>query len=140
MGSLSNGFFFKKIFLLKNEEEDLGSDIHIVWEKRSHELVLCHSLMVDSFLGSKSSFFFASLWLYVFFLVQNWIWSGIHMLDTGGVIKDWVWVLGFALKFENWAWMWIYMNESTVLLSLLLLLLCCCNAILTRWANLHARR
>ena len=59
--------FFLKFYLLKEEEEDLGSDIHIVWEKRSHELVLCHSLMVDSFHGSKSSFFCLSLWLYVFF-------------------------------------------------------------------------
>ena len=52
---------FFNFYLLKKEEEDLGSDIHIVWEKRSHELVLCHSLMVDSFHGSKSSFFCLSL-------------------------------------------------------------------------------
>ena len=96
--------FFLKFIFIKKEVEELGSDIHIVWKKRSDELVLCHSLMVDSFHGSKSSFFHLSLslWLY-FFWVQNWIWFGIHMLDTGGVIKDYVWVLGllWSLRTER---------------------------------------
>ena len=52
---------YLKFIFIKKEVEELGSDIHIVWKKRSDELVLCHSLMVDSFHGSKSSFFRLSL-------------------------------------------------------------------------------
>ena len=59
------GFF---IYLKKKKKEELGSNIHIVWKKKSHELVLCHSLMVDSFPGSKSSFFRLSLSDCMFFL------------------------------------------------------------------------
>ena len=75
MGSLNNGFFFFNFYLLKKEEEDLGSDIHIVWEKRSHELVLCHSLMVDSFPGQNQAFF-SSLSDCMFFLGSklNLVW------------------------------------------------------------------
>ena len=60
-------FFFNFYLLKKEEEEELSSDIHIVWKKKSHELVLFNSLMVDSFHGSKSSFFRLSLSLTVFF-------------------------------------------------------------------------
>ena len=59
--------FFNFYLLKEEEEEEFGSDIHIVWKKKSHELVLCNSLMVDSFHGSKSSFFRLSLSLTVFF-------------------------------------------------------------------------
>ena len=92
------GFF---LFIKKEEEEEeLGSDIHIVWKKKSHELVRW-----IAFMGQNQAFFVSlSLSLTVcFFWVQNWIWSSIHMLDTGGVIKDWVWVLGllWSLKTER---------------------------------------
>ena len=143
------GFFF--LFIKKKkkkeEEEERGSAIHIVWKKKSHELVLCHSLMVDDFHGSKSSFFFVSLFFSLSYCMcflgskLNLVWHSHvrYWWSNKGLGMG----FGFALKYENgedWAWMCIYMNESTVLLSLLLLLLCCCYAMLARWANLHARR
>ena len=93
--------FFNFYLLKEEEEEELGSDIHIVWKKKSHELVLCNSLMVDRFHGSKSSFFRLSLSLTVFFFGSKlklvWhshvrYWWNNKGLGIGP---------GFALKFEN---------------------------------------
>ena len=103
MGNLNNEFFFLKFIFIKKEVEELGSDIHIVWKKRSDELVLCHSLMVDSFHGSKSSFFrlSLSLSLTIFFLGSklNLVWHSHvrYWWSNKGLGMG----FRFALKFEN---------------------------------------
>ena len=118
MGNLNNGFFFKFLFNKKRRKRRIGFRYsHCVEKKKSHELVLCNSLMVGSFHGSKSSFFRLSLFLTVFFFLGSKLklvwhshvryWWNNKGLGMGP---------GFALKFENredWAWMCIYMNEST---------------------------
>ena len=76
---------------------------HCVEKKKSHELVLCHSLMVDSFHGSKSSFFCLSLSLSdcMFFLGSklNLVWHSHvrYWWSNKGLGMG----FGFALKFEN---------------------------------------
>ena len=95
--------FFLFIKKEEEEEEELGSDIHIVWKKKSHELVWW-----IAFMGQNQAFFVSlSLSLTVCFLkFENW---------------------------EDWAWMCIYMNESTVLLFLLLQYYYCFAAAMLCW-------
>ena len=97
--------FLKFLFIKKRRRRRRRTGFrysHCV-EKRSHELVLCHSLMVDSFRGSKSSFFRLSLSLSdcMFFLGSklNLVWHSHvrYWWSNKGLGMG----FGFALKFEN---------------------------------------
>ena len=128
---IKNGFH-NTIYIFKNYFATVFSVLIFCFNKNklnSNTLVNnCFNWIYCSANQSKSSFFRLSLSLYVFFGVKNWIWSGIHMLDTGGVKKDWVWVLGllWSLRTERTE------RKCVLLLSLLILLLCCCYAMLAR--------
>ena len=101
-----------------------------MWKKKSHELGLCHSLTVDSFDGSKSSFFFVSLSDCMFFLGSklNLVWHSHVRYWWSNKGLD----MGFGVCFEVWELsMNVYIHEwvhSTAFSATTIALLLLCYA------------